>query len=290
VPEPAVSVIIIAFNAERYLAEAVQSVFAQTLDDWELIIVDDGSTDGTLDLARALVAGRHEQARVLQHSDGGNHGMSATRNRGLDAARGSFVAFLDADDVWLPEKLDRQVSILRAQPEAALTYGRALIWRAWAGAGEDDFFYGLGVEPDRLYAPPELFLRQLRNVDQTPTSSGAMMRLSFVREVGGFEPVFRAMFEDAAFFGKALLSASVYVSGQTTFKYRQHPESATAQSAAAGQDERARAQYLRWLARRLRHTTYAAEHKAVLTTLRQLQARRVKRAVKRVLGHRFRLA
>lgn len=279
-PEPLVSVVVNAFNAERYLAETLESVFAQTLDDWELIVVDDGSTDRTLGIARAASRGREEKVRVLQHPNGGNHGPSLARNRGLDAARGTFVAFLDADDVWLPDKLEQQVAILRAHPQAGLTYGRALIWRSWAGTGEADFFYELGLAPDRSYPAPEVFRRQLRNVDQTPTTSGSMLRLSLVRELGGFEPPFRGMFEDAVFFSKILLAADTYVSSRTVFKYRQHPQSASARSAAAGADERARVRYLRWLARYVRNSAHASELTAVRDEIGRVQAHRLKRAIR----------
>jgi glycosyltransferase involved in cell wall biosynthesis len=287
-PDPSVSVIIIAYNAERYLAAAIESVIAQTAKDWELLVVDDGSADGTLRLAQSFAAAAPGQIKVLQHGDKANHGMSATRNRGLEASRGRFVAFLDADDIWLPDKLETQETILRAHPSAGLTYGRALIWRSWLGAGESDFYYGLGVEPDRLYPARELFRRQLRNVDQTPTTSGSMMRLDLVREVGGFEPVFQAMFEDQVFFAKLLLRTDVFVSDATTFKYRQHPESASAQSAAAAEDDSARERYLCWLADYLEGSPYADERPAVVRALRSLQHDRrkavLKRRLKRMLG------
>lgn len=243
---PCVSVIIIAYNGEAFLAQAIDSVLAQTFQDFDLLVVDDGSTDRTRQIADAYRMARR-RVRVLAHPDGGNHGMSATRNLGLSQARGEFIAFLDADDVWVPEKLEQQVAILRAQPDVGLVYGRARIWRSWCGDG-DDFYYDLGVAPDQAHAPPTLFRKQLRNVDQTPTSSGAMMRAGAVFAAGGFEPAFRSMFEDQVFFAKLLLRTPAWVSSATWFNYRQHPASATARSAARGADEGARLKYLTWLA------------------------------------------
>lgn len=268
---PCVSVVVIVFNGEAFLREAIDSVLAQTFGDYELILVDDGSTDGTPAIAEACRRRRPDTTRVLRHADGGNHGMSASRNLGLAAASGEFIAFLDADDVWAPEKLAGQVAILRAHPEAGLVYGRARIWRSWSGAG-DDFFYDLGVAPDRVHWPPELFRRQLRNVDQTPTTSGSMMRAELVRAVGGCETAFRGMFEDQALFAKLLLHTPAYVSGAVWFDYRQHPASASARSAAAGGDEAARLKYLAWLADYLaRAGGFDMERAAVRATARDLR-------------------
>src|SRR5260221_13006285 len=107
---PLVSAIIIFLNEERFLAEAVESVLAQSFVDWELLLVDDGSTDGSAALAGSF-ARKHHRIRYLRHPDRANHGMSASRNLGLDHARGQFVGFLDADDVWLPNKLSEQLAV-----------------------------------------------------------------------------------------------------------------------------------------------------------------------------------
>jgi glycosyltransferase involved in cell wall biosynthesis len=244
--DPCVSVIIIAYNGEAYLAQAIDSVLAQTFQDFELLVVDDGSRDRTRRIAEAYRTAQRPRVRVLSHDDNGNHGMSAARNLGLSQARGEFIAFLDADDVWLPEKLAEQVAILRNRPEVGLVYGCARIWRSWSGVGED-FHLELGVEPDRAYAPPALFRNQLGHEDQAPRSSGAMMRADVVQAVGGFEPAFRSLFESQVFFAKLLLRTSAYVSSAVWFNARQHPASATARAAACGGDS-ARLRYLAWLA------------------------------------------
>jgi glycosyltransferase involved in cell wall biosynthesis len=242
---PCVSVVIIVHNGAAFLAEAIESVLAQTFFDYELLIVDDGSTDASRDIALAY-RDRSPEMLVLQHPGGANRGMSASRNLGLATARGEYVAFLDADDVWLPAKLAEQLAVFRAHPEVGLVYGRARIWRSWNSAGKD-FVYDLGVAPDQVHAPPALFHQMLRNVCQTPTTSGSMMLAAAMRRVGGFEDAFRSMFEDQVFFAKLLLRAPAYVSGATWFNYRQHAQSASAISAAGGGDDRARLAYLAWL-------------------------------------------
>ncbi|MGY8681581.1 glycosyltransferase family A protein [Bradyrhizobium sp. UFLA05-153] len=245
---PKVSCIIIVYNGEQFLGEAIESVLAQSFADWELLIVDDGSTDSSREIARRFAQTYPDIIRSLRHADGRNHGMSATRNLGLSHARGDYVAFLDADDVWLPNKLTAQVAILDARPSVGATYGRALIWHSWEGenTNETDFFYELGVMPDQIHHPPSLLLSQLLNVYQSPIPSGCLLRRALVEEAGGFEPAFGGMFEDAVFFAKALLISPFFVSAAVLFKYRQHSSSAGAMSAAANRDGWARLRFLIW--------------------------------------------
>ncbi len=111
--KPLVSCIVPVFNGERYLAEALDSILAQTWRPLEVIVVDDGSTDGTAH----IVAGYGERISYLRQA---NAGPAAARNRGLDAAAGAYVAFLDADDLWHKEKLARQMARFEARPELEL--------------------------------------------------------------------------------------------------------------------------------------------------------------------------
>src|SRR5208337_4910913 len=106
-----ISVVIPAYNAERFLPRCFKSVFAQTLKPEEVIVVDDGSTDNTAAVAAALGATVVSQA---------NSGVAAARNLGISHASGEWIALLDADDLWAPDKLERQVALIR--PETVLVY------------------------------------------------------------------------------------------------------------------------------------------------------------------------
>src|SRR5215469_1652028 len=109
---PLVSVIVPCYNRAHIIARAVDSARDQTMQDWELVIVDDGSSD---DIVGALMAYRNdERIRLVRHTC--NRGEPAARNTGIQAARGRFIAFLDSDDVWLPEKLARQTKTIMAAP------------------------------------------------------------------------------------------------------------------------------------------------------------------------------
>jgi glycosyltransferase involved in cell wall biosynthesis len=111
---PLVSCIIPVFNGERFLAEAIQSILGQTYKNLEVIVVDDGSTDGTAD----VVAGFGDAVTYVRQE---NAGPSTARNRGIQEAHGEFIAFLDADDVWHAEKLEKQLARFRERPELAYT-------------------------------------------------------------------------------------------------------------------------------------------------------------------------
>lgn len=104
-----VSVIMPAYNSAEFIGEAITSVLEQTYNHWELLIVDDASVDHTHNIAREF---EKKDARIRLSSNKLNYGAGAARNKGIEAARGSFIAFLDADDLWLPEKLETQVNFL----------------------------------------------------------------------------------------------------------------------------------------------------------------------------------
>ena len=114
---PVVSVVIPVFNGAPFVSEAVASVRAQTMKDVEILVVDDGSTDGT----QAVLAGLQQTIGItwFQQEHGG---PARSRNRGIAAARGEFVALLDCDDVWLPNKLEAQLTVMRARPEVGVVH------------------------------------------------------------------------------------------------------------------------------------------------------------------------
>ncbi len=115
-----ISVIIPAYNAEKYIRAAVQSVLEQTHPVHEIIIVDDGSTDGTRHAVEELQKQRGADAPVIRYILQQNQGPAAARNTGIKNAAGDYIAFLDADDRWLPARLKRQMAVLRTRPDVGL--------------------------------------------------------------------------------------------------------------------------------------------------------------------------
>jgi glycosyltransferase involved in cell wall biosynthesis len=171
---PAVSVIVPAHNAGGYLARTLRSVAAQTLADLELIVVDDGSTDDTLAVARACARDDH-RIRVVSQAQAG---VAAARNRALSEARGAYVANIDADDLWRPTFLERCVGALESRgPGAPFAFARS----QWID--RDDRV--LPQEPIRL--PAELDYRELLLRNPIGNGSAAVMRTAAVRECGGYD-------------------------------------------------------------------------------------------------------
>jgi glycosyltransferase involved in cell wall biosynthesis len=167
---PRVSVIIPTYNRAGLVKEAVASVLAQTYRDFELLVVDDGSTDGTLE-ALAPWAGA---IRVLSLPV--RRGVSGARNAGVAAAQGEWLAFLDADDLWLPEKLARQLAFMEAQPQLLLSQTEEIWVRQ-----------GVRVNPPRTHAKAggDIFLRSLERCLVSP--SAVLLHRRLIDAHGGFD-------------------------------------------------------------------------------------------------------
>ena len=120
---PTISVIIPAYNRAVFLKEALESVFAQTYTNYEVIVIDDGSTDNTEDVVSKLLAEQPETADKVRYIKQANAGVSAARNHGIFEASGEWIAFLDSDDLWFPEKLEKQMAFLDEHPTAGAVCG-----------------------------------------------------------------------------------------------------------------------------------------------------------------------
>lgn len=118
VPDDRISVVIPVYDGERYLGAAIESVLSQPVEVAEILVVDDGSSDGSVEVAR-----RYPNVRVLP---GAHAGISAALNRGISAAIGGTLAFLDADDLWSPHKLEKQIAMLRRASGPLLVFGLML--------------------------------------------------------------------------------------------------------------------------------------------------------------------
>jgi glycosyltransferase involved in cell wall biosynthesis len=174
-----VSVIIPVYNGESYLADAIESVKAQTYADWEIIAVDDGSKDRSPSILREYEKGLSAKFRLITQE---NQGISAARNRAIGISSGEYIALLDSDDVWFPEKLELQVSVLERMEEVAMVYSDCLV-----------------VDPQRnvirktYFEKPPLaggIFQELLLNNSIPSSS-ALIRRSVFQQVGSFNPAYR---------------------------------------------------------------------------------------------------
>lgn len=156
-----ISIIIPAYNTQAYLAQALDSVLAQSFTDFEVLVVDDASTDGTFRLA-ASYAKRDSRIRCFQNP--ANCGVSDARNFGISQARYDWIAFLDSDDLWAADKLQRQVALLQARPDAGLCYTGVCYSFGWAPEGV------------AVHVPETVVLGQLLKSNVIPCSSVLVRR------------------------------------------------------------------------------------------------------------------
>jgi glycosyltransferase involved in cell wall biosynthesis len=222
---PLVSVVMIFLDAERFIEDAVRSVHDQTLADWELVLVDDGSADQSTMIARELAA-QDCRIRYVDHPGHQNRGMSASRNLGAAHSTAPYIGFLDADDVWVPSKLAEQVSLLDSVPDVALVCGAQRFWYSWDHAATyADRTVLTGGIADRRLDPPEAVLA-LRPLGRGVSAAvDLLVRRTAFDAVGGFEDRFRGIFEDQAFLTKIYLRYPIYISSHAWLRYRQHSSS-----------------------------------------------------------------
>ena len=254
---PLVSVIMIFLDAERFIEEGLASVFAQTWPNWELLMVDDGSSDGSTGTAKAYALRHPDRVHYLEHPAHANLGMSASRNLGLAHTRGEYIAFLDADDLFLPERLARHLELLETRRDVDAVQGKILFWHSWRGAdagdAQDVIGPGLPFAPGSVLEPPTLLLTLLDSEGATaPGVCNLTVRRRLATAVGGFEHAFRGLYEDQVFVAKVYLEARVGLVDDCLAWYRQHPASCTQRGRRdgayrPGRFDPARQPYLRWL-------------------------------------------
>lgn len=246
--EPLVSVVLCFFNERTFLAEAIESVLGQDYGRWELLLVDDGSSDDSTDIAKSYCAKFPERIRYIDHDYHQNKGLSASRNAGIKKSQGVYVAFLDADDVWLPGKLTAQVAIFRNNPNVTVLLEASLYWNSWNNRKKADTLVPVGVA-EGIYRPPQLMLALYPlGEGAAPCPSGIMVQRAVLRRCL-FEDLFRGilqMYEDQAFLCKVYLKETVYVSAACHNQYRQRPASLVAAVHESGNYEKVRGYYLYW--------------------------------------------
>ncbi len=262
---PPVSVVVPFWNVNAFLGDAIESVLAQTFRSWELLLIDDGSTDGSTEIAKRYAERLPERIRYLEHERHQNRGVAASRNLGIRHAEGRYIAFLDADDAWFPNKLERQTAILDAEPEAAMVCGPSQFWYSWTGRPEDagrDYVKDLRIAPAGLVRPPALLVSYLTRGTFVANPSTILIRCEALERVRGFEESFIGpvqTWEDAAFLAKLQLSESVFVATECWSRYRRHERSLLSVMNSTGKTDAGRLFYLKWLESYLTHQRVDAQ-------------------------------
>jgi glycosyltransferase involved in cell wall biosynthesis len=195
-----------AYNAERELDQAVESALAQTVSDLEVIVVDDGSTDGTLAMAESF---RDPRVQVVSQENGG---AAAARNTGIAHAKGRYVAFLDADDIWLPSKLEEQLGVLESRADVQAVQCGAY----WV----DDRLQLLSVRRCEVSSDP--LLDTLRFQNMPAALSTLMVERSKFDEIGGFDTSLEIL-EEWDMMIKAARYCNLFSIPQPLILYRWYP-------------------------------------------------------------------
>ena len=194
--QPLVSIITPCFNAAPFLEETWESIRRQTYSKWEWVVADDGSTDGSLEVLHGIGA-RDPRVRVIAMPGAAGQGAAAARNCAAEAAKGSFLAFQDADDLWRPEKLEKQVKHLEQHPKVAAVC-------SWYSVFGDQMRCAVWSQMLWRYATEVVTVDQILN--QVPATPTVLMRRDFYQQLGGMRvsPQLRAG-EDKEFFLRLVL-------------------------------------------------------------------------------------
>lgn len=202
------------YNAERYLTEAMDSILAQTFTDFELIVIDDGSTDGSRAILNRYAA-TDPRVRMIRRP---NTGLTPALNECLELARGEFIARMDADDVSLPERFELQIDYLRANPDVLLL------------GGAYDLIDGAGRLLRRVSQPPDdRSLQEICLSGRTPICHpSAMMRTAETLRVGGYDEQFEVA-QDLDLWLRLGEIGKMACLPQTLVKYRMHENSMSEQ-------------------------------------------------------------
>ena len=255
--EPIVSVIIIFRNEERFLRDAIESVLAQSYTNWELLLVDDASTDKGTEIAKGYQKQLPEKVHYLTHPNFENRGMSASRNLAIGSAKGELISFIDGDDYWFPEKLKYQVTNLQEHPEVAMVCSPAQLWYSWTGKLEDqqkDIVQEYPIGTNKVVNAPEMFQLFLSN--EFFSICDVLVRKEIVDAVGGYDDAFRDMYEDQVFHTKICLRHPIFISEEAWYRYRRHPGSCTHQSLRSEDHGIKRSRFLEWLEGYLKETGF----------------------------------
>jgi glycosyltransferase involved in cell wall biosynthesis len=247
---PIVSIITPYLNSEAHIGEAIASVRSQTFKDWELLLINDGSTDGSIAIAVAAAA-VDERVKLVDRPVGAKRGAAAARNAGLSIATGDFIAFLDADDLFEADKLGIEIALFQAYPTAMMAYGPTRWWHP--GEEHRDWVEDMTAQANTLHQPPRLLSDiLLLQKGEVPCTCGVLIRRSAIAAVGGFHEDF-ILYEDQTLWAKLFLRFPVVVSDENRAVYRQHLSSVSASASQSGEyrrsgPHRARMAFLRWVA------------------------------------------
>ena len=251
VASPRVSIITPFLNAGRFIQESIESVLSQTYGQWELLLVDDGSTDDSTSIAMRYAMAHTGKIRYFAHEGRLNHGASASRNLGARHAKG------DTSRSWTrTTSTCRPSSSSRCRCSIRIARWRWCMrppstWFSWSGrpedAGRDWTWRKYGAPPNTVIDPPRMLIAFLQDGGTVPCMGSVLVRRDAVERVGGWEDSFRYICTDQVFHAKLSLRFPVLIADACWDRYRQHEDSACRTVARDGQSDAAFQRYLSWL-------------------------------------------
>ena len=256
-----ISVIVPFLNGGTWLLEALQSVISQTYTNWELIVIDDGSQPYHSQMAVEFCRQHKEKICYIEHEGHCNRGVSASRNEAAKLARGKYLAFLDADDKWLPAKLETQLRFLKTHPQASMACEGIIKWYSWQDKNANDYVHPIGVPAGKCYLPLKLTKLLYPFTEAAPPApSGFMIKKETFERIGGFESSYHGiyeLYEDQAFLAKMYLQEVIYIAGTANVMYRKREDSMCSAAADIGRYQTVRAFFFNWL------QNYMAAHRMI---------------------------
>ena len=249
--KPLVSVIIPSYNQSQFLSYAIESVLAQTVQDVEIIVIDDGSTDNSPDISREYATRYSEKIKYFEHPHHKNRGLGATRNLGIRHAEGKYIAFLDSDDLWSPVKLERQIRILDAYPEVGFVYCSLTVIDKQGQPtseryGRQTMGEGIAEQLNQAFdsiVGDSLFIG---------LGSTVIARKHTIFQVGLFAEDVKYCYEDSILAGKIAYFYPIYWVAQPLAQYRVHDSSVTMENIHKQRWKKVRFRVIRRIYRDLR--------------------------------------
>src|SRR5262245_39063016 len=247
--EAKISVIVHFLNSAHYLEEAVRSILWQTFLEWELVLVDGGSTDASAEIAREFVRRFPERMRVYRYGGPGTLGIFSSRIWGAKEARAPILAHLDSDDEWHPRFLERQYAIYRTffQSSPGMVYSPMVYW--WEEPERACESYVQPIPIPGLHEPPSLVVDMISDgYAKSPGNSSVMMAKEILIQAAELIGVAEEKVADDQFLWSfAMLRFPVFVSPEPLSRYRQWSGSVCAQAIVSGNHHSARERHLNWL-------------------------------------------
>ncbi|MEO8209364.1 MAG: glycosyltransferase family A protein [bacterium] len=247
-----VSVITTVYNGSETMIESIESILNQDYKNWELILFDDGSEDGTQEIAKKFAKDFPSKVFYFEHAGNKNFGIAYTRNRAIEKSTGDIIAFIDQDDIWLPNRLSHHINIFDEYPECAMVWGPAEYWYQ-----DRSFKQQVGADKQGLkngiYSPPFFVETFLRNLGGTPCPTGTMVNKKNFYTVNGFEEEIKGP-DDIILWIKLSNKFQVYYDDLVLFKYRKHANSFLSKSKKSGKFYEWNLVFYKWIIDFLKNT------------------------------------